>query len=326
MRPVIYARLFVITSIYLAFSFGAMAADEDVRGESFVGTISGDRVNVRAGDNTSSEVICQLDRGDRITVTGQKGKWYRIELPSKALLYVSKANISKKDGMGVATEDKVLVRTAATRSSAAVGRLSKGASVKILKEYLDWYEIQAPEGSYGWVYSDYLKKQGEYYVKRAATLSERLTQLDGAYANELKKPIREIELNWILAEYQKFAVENKGSAEEQEALRKIEEIKLKIAEIAHLKAKEEYDAKIKNISSPRPGEAPVAVGILHNVGRISGRLSKYKLTEDGKFIGYIESSKEDLGRYVNLPVKVWGVRKEVKGTALFEADAIQIIE
>jgi uncharacterized protein YraI len=318
MRTVIYARLFVLISTCLAFSFALPAAHSDV--------VSGDRVNVRASDSTSSEVLCQLSKGESVVISSSKGKWYMIELPARALVYISKANVSRKDGLGVVSEDKVLVRTAATKSSSVIGRLNKGASVKILKEYLDWYEIEAPKGSYGWVWAEYVKKDGEPPVKKDTSLSDKLSGIDETYRKELKKPLREIELKWLLDEYQKFAVENKNSAEAQQAALKAEEIKLKIAEIGHLKAKEEYDAKIKNISSPRPGEAPAASGVLSNVGKISGRLSKYKLMKDGKQVGYVASAKDDLGRYVNLPVNIWGVKKEVKGAILYEADAIQIIE
>ncbi len=326
MRTVINTRLFVIISICLVFAFYAHAAEESLTPESFTGQISGDRVNVRASAVSSSEILCQLGKGDSVAVAGKKGKWLMIELPSKAPVYINKANVENKDGTGTVSENKALLRTAATVSSATVGKLNKGATVKILKEYLDWYEIAAPKGSYGWVYSDYVIKEGEVCVKKDISLYESLSQLEEYYKNELKKPLREIELKWLLDEYVKLAVDNKDTPEGRQASLRAEEIKLKIAEIEHLKAKQEYDAKIKNISSPRPGETPAVSGVLSNVGRISGRLSGYKIVKDGKFLGYVTSSKEDLGRYVNLPVNIWGVKKDVKGTALYEADAVQMIE
>lgn len=301
------------------------ASEEALQGGAFKGVITGERVNIRASDSTSSEVICQLGRGEEVGVIGIKGKWCMIELPKKALVYIAKANVLKKNGEGSVTEDKAYVRTAATRSSAVVGRLSKGTAVKIAKEYLDWYEIEAPKGLSGWVSSDYIKKSGVEAV-RSAALTEKLAQLDAAYAAELKKPLREIELKWVLESYQKLAAENDGTAEGKQALLKTEEIKLKIAELEHLKAKEEYDAKIKNISSPRPGEIPLVSGTVNNVGKVPGRLSQYKIIRDGKSLGYLSSAKVDLNRYINLPVKIWGVKKDVRGTTLFEADAVQIIE
>lgn len=318
MRTVIYARQFVITAICLAFSFSMPEARSE--------TVSADRVNVRASGSTSSEVLCQLSKGENVSIADRKGDWYKIDLPARAPVYVNKANVSLKDGVGTVTEDNALVRSAATKSSSVIGRLGKGASVKVMKQYLDWYEIGAPKGSYGWVYAKYIGKSEDAWVKKDISLQEKLAGIDDAYRNELKKPMREAELKWILDEYGKFAAAYKDSPEGKQASMKAEEVKLKIAEIEHLKAKEEYNAKIKNISSPRPGEAPLASGIVSNVGKISGRLSKYKLMKDGKQVGYITSPKDDLGKYVNHPVNIWGVKKEVKGTVLYEADAIQIIE
>jgi uncharacterized protein YgiM (DUF1202 family) len=321
-----YPRFLACAVTCLAISFNLSYASEgSLRVEAFKGVITGDRVNIRASDSTSSEVICQIGKGDEVSVIGIKGKWCKIELPDKARVYIAKANVLKKDREGSVTEEKAYVRTAATKSSAVVGRLNKGATVKIAKEYLDWYEIEAPKGSSGWVSSDYIKKNGVEVV-RSATLTEKLAQLDAAYTAELKKPLREIELKWILEGYQKLAAENNGTAEAKQSLLKTEELKLKIAELEHLKAKEEYDAKIKNISSPRPGEAPLVSGTVNNVGKVPGRLSQYKIIKDGKSLGYLTSAKVDLNRYINLPVKIWGVKKDVKGTTLFEADAVQIIE
>ncbi|MDD4879611.1 MAG: SH3 domain-containing protein [Candidatus Omnitrophica bacterium] len=320
------ARFFLCAVTCLFFSLNSSYASEGkLQGGAFTGIVSGERVNVRAADNTSSEVICQLNKGEEIGVLGLRGKWYKIELPKKALVYVAKSTVSKKDGQGIISEDKTNIRTAATVSSTVIGRLNKGAAVKIRKGYLDWYEIEAPKGSYGWVSSDYIRQSGAEILK-PVPLSERLALLDATYSAELKKPLREIELKWILEGYQKLAAENKGTPEEKEALFKAEEIKLKMAEIGHLKAKEEYDAKIKNISSPRPGETPIVSGLVSNVGKVHGRLSQFKIVKDGKSLGYLTSSKVDFNRYINLPVNVWGVKKDVNGTALYEADAVQIIE
>jgi len=327
MKPSFYAGSFACVVTCLLFSFTlSCASEETLQGEAFTGIVSGERVNVRALDSTSSEVICQVNKGEEVSVLGLRGKWYKIELPKKALVYIAKVNVSKKDGEGTVTEDRAYIRVAATRSSSVVGRLKKGSPVKIFKEYLDWYEIEAPMGSSGWISSDYIRRDRNFEVKRSASLAEKLGQIDVAYQAELKKPLREIELKWILEGYQGFAIENKGTPEEKQALLKAEEVKLKIAEVEHLKAKAEYDAKIKNISSPRPGEAPLVSGSINNVGKVAGRLSQYKIIKAGKSLGYITSTKVDLNRYINLPVNVWGVKKDVQGTALFEADAVQIIE
>lgn len=327
MRLFFYAR-FIFTMMCLAFLFvPSHAVESTVGGESFAGIITGVRVNVRAGDDTSFEVICQLNEGDEVKVLGQTKMWYKVELPKKALVYIRKSNVERKNKTAVVKEDRSNIRVAATQSSTIVGRLNKGASVKIIKEYLDWYEIEAPQGTFGWIRSNYARKKTGYEPRKEDLLKEKLVQLDEAYALELKKPLRQIELKGILEEYQKFITQFQGSDEAQEAAKKIAEIKLKIAELEHLKAKEEYEAKLKGISSPRPGEQPLTTGIIEDVGMIYGRPSRFKLVKDGKSISYLTSKKVDLNKYVNLEVNVWGVKKEYKsGMPLIEVDAVQMIQ
>ena len=202
-----YFRVIAVIMALLSVSFNPAYAEEGLEGRPFMGVISADRVNVRASDNKSSEVICQLSKGEEVSVLGRRGDWLKIDLPARSRVYIAKATVSKKDGSATVIDDKANIRTAATKSSAVVGRLPKDASVKIIREYLDWYEIEAPRGSYGWVFSSYVKKGGEISVNLSSDIPRRLAELDENYRAELKKPLREIELKWILQEYQKLADE-----------------------------------------------------------------------------------------------------------------------
>lgn len=327
MSPV-SARFVIFTIICLAFLFNTTNAVEGTLKEGiFTGVITGNRVNVRAGSEKSFEVICQLNQGEEVNIIERSNKWYKIELPRKALVYVHKTNVDRKDSAGVVKEDKSNVRAAATESSSIVGRLNKGANVKVLKEYLDWYEIEAPQGSFGWVHSDFVREKGQVEPRKTNLLKDKLENLNEAYNLELKKPLREIDLDKIAEDYQGFIVEFKGSPEAEEVVKKLTEVKMKIAELEHLKAKEEYEMKLKGISSPRPGEEPIASGIIEDVGRIYGRISEFKLVKAGKIIGYLTSNKVDLNKYVNLEVNLWGIRKQARsGMLLIEVDAVQIIQ
>lgn len=319
---------FIVTIICLVFLFiPGYAAEGTLKGESFIGIIAGNRVNIRASDNITAEVLCQLNDGDEVKVVGENKMWYKVELPKKVLVYIHKSNVERKDATGVVSENKSNIRTAATQSSTIVGRLDKGENIKIIKEYLDWYEIEAPRNSFGWIHSDYLRKKGSNEPHKADLAKNKLAELDEAYRQELKKPLRQIDLEGILEEYQKFIVQFQGSTEAEEAAMRMAELKLKIAELEHLKAKEEYETKLKGIESPRPGEQPLATGIIEDVGIIYARRSQFKLVKDGKPIGYLTSKKVDLNKYVNLEVNVWGVKKEAKSSMpLIEVDAVQIIQ
>ncbi len=337
MKLFFWAR-FIFIIICLAFLFipllhpgvgfiSSYGVEDALKDEPFIGIIVGNRVNVRAGDDTSFEVICQLNKGDEVKVVGRSKVWYKVELPKKALVYIHKTSVERKDNTGIVKEEKSNIRTAATQSSAIVGRLNKGAAVNIIKGYLDWYEIEAPKNTFGWIHSDYLRKVKGDERQKVDTLKNKLAQLNEAYNLELKKPLRQTELGWILEEYQRFIIQFQGSDEAEEAAKKVAEVKVKIAELEHLKAKEEYEMKLKGISSPRPGEQPISVGIIEDVGRIYGRPSQFKLVRDGKLISYIISKKVDLNKYINLKVNVWGVKKDTKlGMPLIEVDALQVIQ
>lgn len=327
MKLFFWARL-IFTICCLAFLFiPCYAIEGALKGESFIGVIAGNRVNIRASDDTSSEVLCQSNDGEEVRVVGEDKMWYMIELPKKALVYIHKRNVERKDSTGIVSEDKSNVRTAATQSSTIVGRLKKGETIKIVKGYLDWYEIEAPKNSFGWVRSDYVKKKGSSEGHKTDLVKNKLAELNEAYNLELKKPLRQIDLDGVLEEYQKFIVQFKGSDEAQEATKRIAELKLKRAELEHLKAKEEYEAKLKGIESPRPGEEPLATGIIEDVGKIYYRRSQFKLVKDGETIGYLASKKVDLNKYINLKVNVWGIKKEAQSALpLIEVDAVQVIQ
>ena|GEM_PF-2045856 len=320
--------LFIIMCLAFLFNLGYAATDA-FGGELFLGVIKGNRVNVRAGDGLSFEVICQLNEKDEVTVVGQSKGWYKVKLPKKASVFIHKTNVTRKDATAIVNKDKSNVRTAATRSSTVIGQLNKGATVKVVKEYLDWYEIETPNNTFGWIHSDYVvdKDKAGVVFRKKDTLREKLTALNETYDHQLKKPLRQIELKGILEEYQEFVIQHQGSDEAEEAANKVSEIKLKIAELGHLKAKEEYEAKLKGISSPRPGEKPLASGIIEDVGKIYGRPSQYKLVVEGKPVSYLTSKKVDLNKYINFKVNVWGVKKEGRwDMPLIEADALEVIK
>lgn len=48
----------------------------------WMGEVTGDRVNVRAGPGTNQKIVAKLDRGQAIRVLGRKGNWLRIQLPA----------------------------------------------------------------------------------------------------------------------------------------------------------------------------------------------------------------------------------------------------
>lgn len=57
--------------------------------ESDGGAVStGDKVNVRATNNTSSTAVAQLSKGGRVEIVGKKGDWFKIKTPENAVAWI----------------------------------------------------------------------------------------------------------------------------------------------------------------------------------------------------------------------------------------------
>ena len=53
------------------------------------GTVTKDKVNVRARADKNAEVVAQLAKGDSVEVLDRKGDWLKITLPASAKCYVA---------------------------------------------------------------------------------------------------------------------------------------------------------------------------------------------------------------------------------------------
>ncbi|HXF28500.1 MAG TPA: SH3 domain-containing protein, partial [Chlamydiales bacterium] len=90
----------VVTGV--ADEFYAILPNPDVKGYIFRtyvldGEIVGNHVNVRLEPDTNSNIICQLNSGDKIKgiVAKENNRWLEIELPQSARFYVAKDYVSK---------------------------------------------------------------------------------------------------------------------------------------------------------------------------------------------------------------------------------------
>src|ERR1044071_3178620 len=67
------------------------------------GTVTGDRVNIRARADKNAEGVAQLAKGDSVEALDHKGDWLKIALPASAKCYVA----SKFLADGAATSDAI---------------------------------------------------------------------------------------------------------------------------------------------------------------------------------------------------------------------------
>ncbi|KAH0786145.1 N-acetylmuramoyl-L-alanine amidase CwlA precursor [Histomonas meleagridis] len=123
------------------------------------GTVTADVLNVRASATTSSSVLFQIKKNNKVTITSSaaSGSWYKITYSGKTG-YVS-AQYIKLDTTaiktGYVTASALNVRSEPTTSSSTLGQLKNGVSISILGTSGNWYMINY-NGKLGYVSSDYV--------------------------------------------------------------------------------------------------------------------------------------------------------------------------
>lgn len=123
----------------------------------YSGEVTGSDINIRAGQNENFEIIGRAQKGDSVVVMEQSYGWRKIKLPADAKVYVNAGFVKMlDDGVAEVTGSKLNVRAAPGINAAVVAKLSKGELVKILETVKDWYRIEPPDQSYGWVPQEYL--------------------------------------------------------------------------------------------------------------------------------------------------------------------------
>ncbi|MGI5885715.1 MAG: SH3 domain-containing protein, partial [Candidatus Spyradocola sp.] len=130
---------------------------------------SSSNLNLRQGPSTSTSVLATLRHGQSVTVTGESGDWYAIEVNGYSG-YVMKTYVtfSESEDTSSGTElfpaviqlssssSTVNVRSGAGTNYSKIGSLTNGASVNVVASNGDWYRIEYGNG-YGYVMKTYVK-------------------------------------------------------------------------------------------------------------------------------------------------------------------------
>lgn len=124
----------------------------------FLGEITSNNVNIRAGQNVNFESLGHLQKGSQVVMVSKNYGWYKIKLPPDAKSYISAGLVKRlNDGIGQVTGSRVNIRARAGINSAVIGQLEKGQYVNILNNTFEkWYQIKPSEGLYGWVLEQYV--------------------------------------------------------------------------------------------------------------------------------------------------------------------------
>ncbi len=124
----------------------------------FIGEVTTNSLNVRAGQSANFEKLVQLKKGDTVLVVDAQYSWYKIRLPKAAKIYISKKYLQELTGKkAIVLGDKVNIRSGPDVKYSIIGQLKRGDSVEVVATKDDWYQILPWDESYGWVLEDFVK-------------------------------------------------------------------------------------------------------------------------------------------------------------------------
>lgn len=190
------------------FSFFVVDSKAEPQLFPFVGDVTGEKVNVRAGLSENFEVLGQVSRGQELVVVAKEYGWYKIELPPDFPVFISDKYIQDQgDGKGIVTGDKVNVRAGLDVNRTALGQLVKGDTVRIINHHNEWYEIASTPKVYGWIHEGFLAyKSQDTTGVRLAENNARVESTDAI----VKDDTAAVEVVPVVDEMKEVAVETGG--------------------------------------------------------------------------------------------------------------------
>jgi uncharacterized protein YgiM (DUF1202 family) len=162
-----------INSKYL--TTGTTSSSSSVTGTSYY---TNECVNLRASSSLSGSIVKVLASGTKVTVTDtSNSEWYAVSLNSSVSgfiysIYLTPESSSSNSSSDTSTitetyivTDYVNVRSGAGTSSSIITTLSEGTSVEVVDTAnSSWYKVHLSDGTYGYMYSQYLKKSSDSSV------------------------------------------------------------------------------------------------------------------------------------------------------------------
>ncbi|MEW6101793.1 MAG: SH3 domain-containing protein [Candidatus Omnitrophota bacterium] len=123
-------------------------------------------INIRSDSTVSSEVICRVNRGQKLKIRTERYGWYKVHLPKQAPCYIKRElvecvkheeGIQKQCQAAKVIKSRINVRLRPDESSPILGKLNEGELVDIRSPHKDWYKISPPESTFGWIHEKFVK-------------------------------------------------------------------------------------------------------------------------------------------------------------------------
>jgi len=153
---------FVLSFFGMTCFLQSMSPANQVNAAELTGYSTANELNIRANTSTESEILKEINAGDSVEILGSIDDWYKVTT-GDATGYVKKIYISTEN-VAYSKEDKLNVRTAATKESESIMQLNMGDSVTVLSESGDWTKVDI-NGTIGYVKSSNLTYQLTAYCK-----------------------------------------------------------------------------------------------------------------------------------------------------------------
>ena len=133
----------------------------------FQGEVNADNINLRSDATVSSEIICTLNKNERVDIILELYEWYKIKLPKNAPCYIKKSLVNcitvlstteKQCKNAKVLKNRVNIRLHPNESSAIIGEVDENEIVNILKDEGGWYRIDPVQNSFGWINKGFINK------------------------------------------------------------------------------------------------------------------------------------------------------------------------
>ena len=316
-------KVAILLMTFVALFFNSGLCEQE--GFPFAGSIMGNDVNIRAGQDNNFEVIFQVNEGDKIIVLGKEGGWYKIQVPEGAFAYVHQNFLDVEMNKGKAKGDNVNLRAGAGTNYTILGQVNEPDTVEVVDKIDDWYMVKPPQSAAAWVNADFVARYStlEKYEKEEESkvlTAKKFDELEQAYVKELGKAPAESGFEPLLREYQDFFLAHPDFIDAELVDKRIKEIELKVAAAAYLKSQEALERKLSELEKTKITALTVSFPIIGEVVDLTTPKSRlpYPVTHNllvdeeigGIFIKeigyYLKSDKYVLNRYLYHKVKVWG--------------------
>jgi uncharacterized protein YgiM (DUF1202 family) len=223
-----YVRFFaVIGGCIMGWTVGVNAAQ--------TGVINAERVNVRTQPSIVSEVVAQVNTGDKVqvlefitlndTIPGNPAEWYRIAVPEGAKFWVSGDYIDSGDD--TVTASQLNVRAGPGQSYTVMARLNRGEKVERILESDGWVSIKPPAEAFAYVATSLVDLDDAVAEETKSQEPPPVVILDdpsSGHTTILKSTVEGNQADETVSEESTQPTEPEKSLEEEEVVKEVESI------------------------------------------------------------------------------------------------------